>query len=95
MQDWQTEGLCRHGECPETALGFSGCTGSGLAFLHESIETGCPFTKGSRSPVFAWIITSLLVLMGPTILNPWVFLFASACLYKVNFCSAKWLAREL
>lgn len=95
MQDWQTEGLCGHGDCPETASGFSGCTGLRLAFLQESIETGRPFMKGSSSPVFAWLITSLFVLIDPTILNLWVFLFASACLYKVSFCSAKWLAREL
>lgn len=65
MQDCQNEDLCRHVDSPETALGFSGSTVSGLAFLHASIETGCPFMKGSSSPVFAWLITSLLVLIDP------------------------------
>lgn len=55
-----------HADCPETALGFSGSTVSELSFLHDSVETGCPFMKGSSSPVFAWIITSLLALIDPT-----------------------------
>lgn len=90
-RDWQTEDLCIHAECLETALDFSGCTVSGLAFLYESIETACPFMKGSSSLVFAWLITSLLVLIDPTILKPMGFPDASAFPYKVSFCSAKWL----
>lgn len=43
---------------------------SGLAFLHGSVETGLLPIKGSSSPVFAWLITSLLVFIDPTVLKP-------------------------
>lgn len=58
-------------------------------FPYESIETLCPFMKGSSSPVFDLANYFLTVLTDPTVLKLVGFSVSQACSCKVSFCFCK------